>query len=84
MTKRSHQSRRNFLKLTVGAAGASLGSALIPGLVGNAFAAAATPTDKALIAAAKAEGKLNVIALPRDWANYGEIIDLFTSTYPEI
>lgn len=37
-----------------------------------------------LEAAAKAEGKLNVIALPRDWANYGEIIDLFTSTYPEI
>ncbi|WP_298742235.1 extracellular solute-binding protein [uncultured Microbacterium sp.] len=37
-----------------------------------------------LEAAAKAEGKLNVIALPRDWANYGEIIDLFTETYPEI
>lgn len=37
-----------------------------------------------LEAAAKAEGALNVIALPRDWANYGEIIDLFTSRYPEI
>jgi len=37
-----------------------------------------------LEAAAKAEGKLNVIALPRDWANYGEIIDLFTQRYPEI
>ncbi|WP_431796828.1 ABC transporter substrate-binding protein [Microbacterium kunmingense] len=34
--------------------------------------------------AAKAEGQLNVIALPRDWANYGEIIDLFTERYPEI
>jgi len=34
--------------------------------------------------AAKAEGKLNVIALPRDWANYGAIIDLFKETYPEI
>ena len=34
--------------------------------------------------AAKAEGKLNVIALPRDWANYGAIIDLFKKTYPEI
>lgn len=34
--------------------------------------------------AAKAEGALNVIALPRDWANYGEIIDLFTEKYPEI
>ncbi|MEU1949634.1 helix-turn-helix transcriptional regulator, partial [Streptomyces sp. NPDC020125] len=29
----------------------------------------------ALVAAAKKEGKLNAIALPRDWANYGEIID---------
>lgn len=34
--------------------------------------------------AAKAEGALNVIALPRDWANYGEIIDLFAERYPEI
>jgi len=34
--------------------------------------------------AAKAEGALNVIALPRDWANYGEIIDAFTAKYPEI
>lgn len=38
----------------------------------------------ALEAAAKAEGQLNVIALPRDWANYGEIIDLFAERYPEI
>ncbi|UOE43655.1 ABC transporter substrate-binding protein [Agromyces larvae] len=37
-----------------------------------------------LEAAAKAEGALNVIALPRDWANYGEIIDAFTARYPEI
>ncbi len=34
--------------------------------------------------AAKAEGRLNVIALPRDWANYGEIIDAFAAKYPEI
>lgn len=38
----------------------------------------------ALEKAAKAEGALNVIALPRDWANYGEIIDLFAERYPEI
>ena len=37
-----------------------------------------------LEAAAKAEGALNVIALPRDWANYGEILDLFSERYPEI
>lgn len=37
-----------------------------------------------LEAAAIAEGQLNVIALPRDWANYGEILDLFAEKYPEI
>jgi putative spermidine/putrescine transport system substrate-binding protein len=35
----------------------------------------------ALIAAARAEGQLNVIALPADWANYGAIIDGFKSKY---
>lgn len=34
-----------------------------------------------LIEAAKAEGQLNVIALPPDWANYGTIIDTFTKKY---
>jgi putative spermidine/putrescine transport system substrate-binding protein len=36
---------------------------------------------KALIAAAKKEGHLNVIALPPDWANYGEVISTFTKKY---
>ncbi|MBN9099619.1 MAG: extracellular solute-binding protein [Pseudonocardia sp.] len=35
----------------------------------------------ALVAAAKAEGKLNVIALPPDWTNYGNIIKAFTAKY---
>jgi putative spermidine/putrescine transport system substrate-binding protein len=35
----------------------------------------------ALIAAAKAEGQLNVIALPADWCNYGEMITTFESKY---
>ncbi|MEI7848771.1 MAG: ABC transporter substrate-binding protein [Chloroflexota bacterium] len=35
----------------------------------------------ALIAAAKAEGELNVITLPRDWCNYGELIDTFSAKY---
>jgi putative spermidine/putrescine transport system substrate-binding protein len=30
---------------------------------------------------AKAEGKLNTIALPPDWANYGEIMSAFSSKY---
>jgi len=35
----------------------------------------------ALIEAAKAEGQLNVIALPDDWANYGEIKAAFEEKY---
>ncbi|MCA0146450.1 ABC transporter substrate-binding protein [Blastococcus sp. LR1] len=34
-----------------------------------------------LIEAAQAEGELNVIALPRDWANYGEMLDTFSEKY---
>ncbi|MGW6979086.1 ABC transporter substrate-binding protein [Streptomyces sp. NPDC054932] len=35
----------------------------------------------ALTAAAKKEGVLNTIALPRDWANYGALIDGFEKKY---
>ena len=35
----------------------------------------------ALVAAAKAEGKLNIIATPPDWANYGASIDAFQAKY---
>ncbi len=35
----------------------------------------------ALVAAAKKEGKLHVITLPRDWANYGKIMDSFKAKY---
>lgn len=35
----------------------------------------------ALVAAAKAEGELNVITLPRDWCNYGEMMDNFSAKY---
>ncbi|MFG2754973.1 ABC transporter substrate-binding protein [Streptomyces wuyuanensis] len=34
-----------------------------------------------LIAAARKEGALNAIALPRDWANYGGLIDGFETKY---
>lgn len=58
---------------------------------GDGAADAATATSVSdfgtfadLEAAAKEEGQLNVIALPRDWANYGEILDLFAERYPEI
>ncbi|MFD8645565.1 ABC transporter substrate-binding protein [Streptomyces zaomyceticus] len=35
----------------------------------------------ALVAAAKKEGTLHVIALPPDWANYGELIKTFEAKY---
>jgi len=49
-------------------------------------AASATSLDDfgdmdALVAAAQAEGTLNVIALPRDWANYGTMLDEFSELY---
>lgn len=34
-----------------------------------------------IVKEAKKEGKLNVIALPPDWANYGEIISTFSKKY---
>ncbi len=34
-----------------------------------------------LVSEAKKEGHLNVIALPRDWANYGEILNTFKKKY---
>ncbi|MEO6585713.1 MAG: ABC transporter substrate-binding protein [Knoellia sp.] len=37
-----------------------------------------------LVAAAEKEGALNVIALPPDWANYGEILKGFQAKYPKI
>ncbi len=36
---------------------------------------------EALVTAAKAEGALNVIALPPDWANYGKVIEGFKAKY---
>jgi putative spermidine/putrescine transport system substrate-binding protein len=47
----------------------------------NAKSAADMGGMDALVAAAKKEGKLNVIALPPDWANYGAIIDGFKAKY---
>jgi putative spermidine/putrescine transport system substrate-binding protein len=35
----------------------------------------------ALIAAAKAEGELNVITLPNDWCNYGVMMETFSTKY---
>ncbi|MFF1878644.1 ABC transporter substrate-binding protein [Leifsonia sp. NPDC058230] len=55
---------------------------------GGAAADAATATSvkdfgsmDALVAAAKKEGNLNIIATPGDWANYQQIFDGFTKKY---
>jgi putative spermidine/putrescine transport system substrate-binding protein len=47
----------------------------------GASAAPSAASMDALIAAAKAEGGLTTIALPRDWCNYGAAIDGFTAKY---
>jgi ABC-type Fe3+ transport system substrate-binding protein len=56
------------------------------GCNGGGDAATATSAEDfggmdALIEAAQEEGELNVIALPRDWANYGEMLDTFSEKY---
>ena len=55
------------------------------GTAGNTAATATSAKDvggmDALVAAAKKEGTLNVIALPPDWANYGAIITAFGDKY---
>ncbi len=53
---------------------------------GGVKAASATSAEAlggmaALVEAAKKEGTLNVIALPPDWANYGEVIKGFEKKY---
>ncbi len=56
----------------------------VPSVAAAARRAAAAPPKvnmAALVKAAKKEGHLNVIALPRDWANYGEMLDTFTKKY---
>jgi putative spermidine/putrescine transport system substrate-binding protein len=58
----------------VAAAGRRVG-AVTPPLKGKSV------TIKELVAEAKKEGKLNVIALPHDWANYGEMISTFKKKY---
>jgi putative spermidine/putrescine transport system substrate-binding protein len=72
-----------FAALALLVAGCSSGSSSSSGGVNWATetSAAAGGGMTALIAAAKAEGTLNVIALPPTWANYGTIISTFEQKY---
>ena len=82
----SEFSRSSMLRRS---AAAAFGLTILGGSSSFAWAArAASPPLKgtkanmaALVAAAKKEGHLNVIALPPDWANYGEIISTFSKKY---
>lgn len=81
-------SRRDFLKVGAVAGGSAIMAACAPGGGGGGSAGdlpdltsgESIPLDD-LIAAAKTEGQLTTIALPHDWANYGEIISTFKAKY---
>ena len=60
---------------------AASGSAGASGSAATATSAAALGGMEGLISAAKAEGTLNVIALPPDWTNYDEVISTFEQKY---
>ena len=63
------------------AAGASISSASASANWSTATSAASAGGMSALVAAAEKEGKLNVITLPSNWANYGAIMKAFTAKY---
>ena len=69
--------RRSMLRAGL-RAGAGLAGA---GLLGRAGFAMDAMLPAGLVDAAKKDGALNVITLPRDWANYGELMDTFAARY---
>ncbi len=82
--------RKQFILGTV----AAMAVALLPVVSAETSSASNTAIDyskcanlaacggmDALVKAAQKEGKLNVITLPRDWANYGEAMDLFSKAF---
>jgi putative spermidine/putrescine transport system substrate-binding protein len=79
----SRWTRRTFLGASLTGAASLLALSVTPVAARpNISAQSANSGDmQALIAAAKQEGQLTVIALPHDWLNYGQMIDLFKSKY---
>ncbi|MBV2354524.1 extracellular solute-binding protein [Streptomyces sp. J2-1] len=71
--------------LALSACGAAPDNASSTTKDGKSAATATSAADfggmDALVAAAKKEGTLHTIALPRDWANYGALIDGFQKKY---
>ena len=64
-----------------GAAPSAGGSAAAAGDPKTATSAADVGGVDAICAAGKAEGQVNLIATPPDWANYGQMITDFTAKY---
>jgi len=73
-------SRRDFLNLSM-AAGFSAWLASCAPKAAETGELPITMSMDDLIAGATKEGELTTIALPHDWANYGEIIETFKSKY---
>uniref|UniRef100_UPI00404A15A1 ABC transporter substrate-binding protein n=1 Tax=Candidatus Planktophila sp. TaxID=2175601 RepID=UPI00404A15A1 len=77
------------LKVLAGVAGVALAASMLAAMPAGAAASKAATAKSAkdvgglaaLIKLAKAEKELNVIALPPDWANYGEMISTFSKKY---
>ncbi|MFJ4527626.1 MULTISPECIES: extracellular solute-binding protein [Streptomyces] len=81
-----HRVRAGALLCCLGLAALGLGAcqeerATRPVAPSRAGSAAEVGGTAALIKAAKKEGRLNTIALPRQWANYGGLIDGFEKKY---
>ena len=82
--ERTRITRRELLQRGAMAGAGVMGlSALTLSEVESAFARwlEAGHYSSKLVAAARKDGHLNVITLPRDWANYGQIMDLFKSRW---
>jgi putative spermidine/putrescine transport system substrate-binding protein len=73
-------SRRDFLKLAGLTGGAALLASCAPAATEATPFPITVPTEE-LIKLAQAEGELTTIALPHDWANYGEIIETYKTKY---
>ena len=73
-------------RITAAIAATALAVAVVTPSLAQTDAATATTAEDvggmdALVAAAQAEGTLNVIALAPDWANYGQMIEDFSTKY---
>jgi putative spermidine/putrescine transport system substrate-binding protein len=85
LPRRSAQrwTRRTFLAASFTGTASLLALSVAPVAARQTMAAQAGNSGdmQTLIAAAKQEGQLTVIALPHDWLNYGQMIESFKSKY---